>query len=402
MWKKAIDITDVREIRTRVTIYFGVGAIKEIDRILKKLKSQNIDNLLVVTGANSYKVSGAWDFVDKALKDNDIKYVLSSNIEPNPTTTQVNAARNLGVKHGVKAVLAIGGGSVIDATKSIAILLKYPDKTGRELFEKTFVPEKAVPVIAVNLTHGTGTETDRFAVVTIPETQNKAAIGYDFIYPMYSIDDPALMTKLSAEQTLYVTIDALNHVIESATTNNTNIFSLTLCKETVRLIKQYLPDVLANPEDLTARYYLTSAAMIAGIAFDSTGLHITHVLAKFINTLKPDFPHGLSLAMLLPAVLRQIYPQKAEIIADLLSPIIPNLTGNPDEAEEVALKTEKWLFDLGLNKKLSDEGITEEDADKLTEICMNFPALKDLQVVTPMEITRESVLRIYKESLKAL
>ena len=402
MWKKAIDITDVREIRTRVTIYFGVGAIKEIDRILKKLKSQNIDNLLVVTGANSYKVSGAWDFVDKALKDNDIKYVLSSNIEPNPTTTQVNAARNLGVKHGVKAVLAIGGGSVIDATKSIAILLKYPDKTGRELFEKTFVPEKAVPVIAVNLTHGTGTETDRFAVVTIPETQNKAAIGYDFIYPMYSIDDPALMTKLSAEQTLYVTIDALNHVIESATTNNTNIFSLTLCKETVRLIKQYLPDVLANPEDLTARYYLTSAAMIAGIAFDSTGLHITHALAKFINTLKPDFPHGLSLAMLLPAVLRQIYPQKAEIIADLLSPIIPNLTGNPDEAEEVALKTEKWLFDLGLNKKLSDEGITEEDADKLTEICMNFPALKDLQVVTPMEITRESVLRIYKESLKAL
>ena len=139
--------------------------------------------------------------------------------------------------------------------------------------------------------------------------------------------------------------------------------------------------------------------MIAGIAFDSTGLHITHALAKFINALKPDFPHGLSLTMLLPAVLKQIYPQKAKIIADLLSPIIPNLAGTPDEAEKVAVETEKWLFSLGLDKKLSAEGITEEDIDKLTEICMNFPGLKDLQNVTPMEITRESVSQIYRESL---
>jgi len=399
MWEKALDITNVREIRTRVTIYFGVGAIKEIDNILKKLNRQNIDKLLIVTGANSYKLSGAWDFVEKTLKDNNIQYILSSNIEPNPTTTQVDAARNLGLEFGAKAVLAIGGGSVIDASKSIAILLEYPDKTGRELFERTFVPEKAAPIIAVNLTHGTGSETDRFAVVTIPETQNKAAIGYDCIYPLYSIDDPALMTKLSKEQALYVTIDALNHVIESATTNNTNSFSLLLCKETVRLIKEYLPKVLENPQDLTARYYLTYAAMIAGIAFDSTGLHITHALAKFINALKPDFPHGLSLTMLLPAVLKQIYPQKAKIIADLLSPIIPNLAGTPDEAEKVAVETEKWLFSLGLDKKLSAEGITEEDIDKLTEICMNFPGLKDLQNVTPMEITRESVSQIYRESL---
>lgn len=399
MWEKALDITNVREIRTRPTIYFGVGAIKEIDGILKKLKHQSIDNLLVITGANSYKVSGAWDFVEKALKENNIKYILSSNVEPNPTTTQADAAKDLGIKHGVKAVLAIGGGSVIDAAKSVAILLEYPEKTGRELFERVFIPEKAMPVITINLTHGTGSETDRFAVVTIPETQNKAAIGYECIYPLYSIDDPALMTKLSKEQTLYVTIDALNHVIESATTNNTNLFSLLLCKETVRLIKEYLPQVLENPEDLTARYYLTYAAMIAGIAFDSTGLHITHALAKFINALKPDFSHGLSLTMLLPAVLKQIYPQKAKIIADLLSPIIPNLTGNPNEAEKVAFEMEKWLFKLGLNKKLSDEGITEEDTDKLVGICMNFPGLKDLQSVTPMEISSKSISRIYRESL---
>lgn len=399
MWEKALDINNVREIRSRATIFFGVGAVKKIDNILKKLKQQNIDNLLVITGANSYKISGAWAFVEKALKENNINYVLCSNIEPNPTTTQIDTAKDLGIKHGAKAVLAIGGGSVIDAAKSIAVLLEYPDKTGRELFERDFIPEKALPIITINLTHGTGSETDRFAVVTIPETQNKAAIGYDCIYPLYSINDPALMTKLTKEQTLYVTIDALNHVVESATTNNTNLFSLLLCKETVRLIKDYLPKVLDNPEDLTARYYLTYAAMIAGIAFDSTGLHITHALAKFINTLKPDFPHGLSLTMLLPAVLKQIYPAKSDIISDLLSPIIPNLAGSPDEAEKVALEMEKWLFSLGLNKKLSAEGITEDDIEKLTEICMNFSALKDLQSVTPMEINRENVSRIYRESL---
>ena len=115
---------------------------------------------------------------------------------------------------GAKAVIAIGGGSPTDAGKSVAILLEYPEKTAEDIYDFTFAPEKAAPIISINLTHGTGTETNRFAVVTNLEKNFKPAIAYDCIYPMFAIDDPQLMTKLSPKQTRYVSIDAVNHVVE--------------------------------------------------------------------------------------------------------------------------------------------------------------------------------------------
>ena len=128
---------------------------------------------------------------------------------------------------GAKAVVAIGGGSPNDAGKSVAILLKYPDKTANDIYEFTFAPdEAAAPILAINLTHGTGTETNRFAVVTIPEKDYKLAIAYDCIYPTYAIDDPSLMVKLSPKQTRYVSIDAVNHVVEAATSKSSLSFLL--------------------------------------------------------------------------------------------------------------------------------------------------------------------------------
>jgi alcohol dehydrogenase len=399
MWDEAIDIYQVREIRSRGTIYFGVGAIDKINYILEKLKSSGISKVIVITGANSHKISGAWAKAETALKNSGLEYIISSNVEPNPTTNQIDASVKTGLDFGAEAVLAIGGGSVIDSAKSIAVLLKYSDKTSRQLYEKEFVPQNAVPIVAINLTHGTGSEADRFAVVTVTETGNKMAVGYDMMYPLYSIVDPFLMTKLSREQTLYVSIDAFNHAFESATTNNTSPYSVSLSKETIRLIAKYLPMALENPENLKARYFLAYAAMSVGFAFDCSGLHITHAIAKFLNNLKPEFPHGLSLTILLPSVIKHCYPQKAVIIADILQPVIPDLQGASEEAERVATAIEKWLFGLGLTQKLEDCGITETDIPALVDICMNFPALKDLQAVTPMKITAENIEQIYRESL---
>lgn len=95
-----------------------------------------------------------------------------------------------------------------------------------------------------------------FAVVSIPGANYKPAIAYDCIYPMYAIDDPALSDGLSADQTRYVSIDAINHVIEAATTKTASPYSIMMAKETVRLVATYLPQALAHPADLTARYYL--------------------------------------------------------------------------------------------------------------------------------------------------
>ena len=239
MWEKDININQIQEIRVKTNVYFGVGAITKIEDIAKDLKSKGINKVIVVSGKGAYKITGAWDYVEKALNSNDIGYINYAKVTPNPTTEAINEAVNDAKNFGAQAVIAIGGGSPIDTGKSVAILMQYPDKTAEDLYEFRFAPDKAVPIVAINLTHGTGTEVNRFAVATNLEKNFKPAIAYDCIYPSYSIDDPQLMTKLSLKQTLYTSIDAVNHVVEAATTKVASPYSIGLAKETIRLVAEY-------------------------------------------------------------------------------------------------------------------------------------------------------------------
>ena len=399
MWEKDININEVREIRTRTSVFFGVGAIKKIDDIAHALKSKGIDKVIVMSGRNAYKATGAWDYVEKALKDNGIGYVNYDQVTPNPTTHHVNDAAKLAKEFGAKAVVAIGGGSPTDAGKSVAILLEYPDKTANDIYEFTFTPEKAAPIVSINLTHGTGTETNRFAVVTVPEKDFKPAIAYDCIYPMYAIDDPQLMTKLSPKQTRYVSIDAVNHVVEAATSAVLSPYCVTLAREVIALVHQYLPKALENPDDLEARYFLAYAAMMGGVSFDNGLLHYTHALEHPLSAVKPDLSHGLGLAILLPAVVKTIYKDRSATLADILAPIVPGLSGTPDEASKAAEGVYNWLKSVGVPEKLTDMGFSAADVDKLTDLAFTTPSLDGLINIGPSGNSRELVRKIYEESL---
>ena len=402
MWEKDIDIHEVREIRTRTSVFFGVGAIKKIDDIAKTLKDKGIDKVIVMSGRNAYKATGAWDYVEKALKDNGIGYVNYAEVTPNPTTHHVNDAAKLAKEFGAKAVIAIGGGSPTDAGKSVAILLEYPDKTAEQIYDFEFAPEKAAPIVSINLTHGTGTETNRFAVVTNLEKNFKPAIAYDCIYPMFAIDDPQLMTKLSPKQTRYVSIDAVNHVVEAATSKVLSPYCVTLAREVIALVARYLPKALENPEDLEARYFLAYAAMMGGVCFDNGLLHYTHALEHPLSAVKPELAHGLGLAILLPAVIKTIYPAKANILADILAPIVPGLKGEAQDAEKAAKGVEKWLQSVGVSEKLTDEGFAEADVERLVNLVYTTPSLDGLLAIAPTGNGRDIVEKIYKESLKPL
>ena len=395
MWEKDIDIHEVREIRTRTCVYFGCGAINKIQDIAKDFKSKGLDKVIVMSGRNAYKATGAWAVVEEALKNNGIAYVNYDGVTPNPTTIAVNEAAKIAKDFGAKAVIAIGGGSPTDAGKSVAILLKYPDKTANDIYEFTFTPEEAAPIVAINLTHGTGTETNRFAVVTIPEKEYKPAIAYDCIYPMYAIDDPALMTKLSPKQTRYVSIDAVNHVVEASTSTVASPYAVTLAREVIALVAQYLPKAIENPDDLEARYYLAYAAMLGGVCFDNGLLHYTHALEHPLSAVKPELSHGLGLAMLLPAVVKNIYTAKAETLKYILEPI----AGKVDSAEAAANGIYEWLKSVGVPSKLKDEGFTEADIPNLVNLAFTTPSLDGLLAIAPTKATKEAVEEIYRNSL---
>ena len=395
MWEKDINIHEVREIRTRTAVYFGCGAINKINDIAKDFKSKGLNKVIVMTGRNAYKATGAWDVVEKALKANSIEYVNYDGVTPNPTTTAVNEAAKIAKDFCAKAVIAIGGGSPTDAGKSVAILMKYPEKTANDLYEFTFTPMEAAPIVAINLTHGTGTETNRFAVVTIPEKEYKPAIAYDCIYPMYAIDDPALMVKLSPKQTRYVSIDAVNHVVEASTSTVTSPYAVTLAREVIELVAKYLPKAIENAENLEARYYLAYAAMLGGVCFDNGLLHYTHALEHPLSAVKPELSHGLGLAMLLPAVVKNIYTAKEETLKYILEPI----AGKFNSAEEAAKGVYEWLKSVGVPSKLKDEGFAEADIPNLVNLAFTTPSLDGLLAIAPTKATKESVEEIYRSSL---
>lgn len=399
-----INIYDVREIRCKTTLYLGVGAMSKFDAICADLNSRGIKKVMVVASHSAYIKCGAWAFMVPAFDKYQIQYVVFNGVTPNPDNTTVDAAARIAREFGAQAVIGVGGGSPIDAAKSVAILLAYPERNCKELYNYEFTPERALPLVAINTTHGTGTEVDRFAVVSIPELGYKPAIAYDCIYPLYAIDDPALMVNLPLNQTLYVSVDAVNHVTEAATSKVASDYVVMLAKETIRLVAKWLPVAASDLNNVEARYYLLYASALAGICFDNGMLHFTHALEHPLSAVKPELAHGLGLAMLLPSVLETIYPAVPQTLSDIYAPIVPGLkaTGSEAEARKLALGVEKWLFDMGLTSKLLDEGYTEADLDRLTRLTSDTPSLGLLLSLAPVEATPEVVRKIYADSLRSL
>ena len=397
-WEKGMNLHNVSTIICSSRVFFGVGAIEKIDFIAQQLKENDIDSVIAVTGGASYIKTGAWEHVTKALDKHGIRCTLYNKVSANPTTQHADEAAKMAIDAGAKAVIAIGGGSPIDVGKSVAVLMKYPGKTCRDALEKKFLIEKAAPIIAINLTHGTGTEVNRFAVLSIPEKEYKLAIATEHIYPMFSINDPALMTSLSAEQTRYVSIDALAHMVESTSTTLNNPLTMTLAKEVVTLVAKYLPLAIENPGDLTARYFLAYAAMISGISFNNGMLHFTHALDHPVVAMKPDLPHGLILSVLMPRVLEEVYPVRSQILAEVLRPVVPGLSGEPGEEKKAADGLRAWLKTLGVTQRMGDIGFTKADVPRLTELVFETPGLQMLLDCAPVPNGKEVVEKLYLES----
>ncbi len=402
MFEKYLNIDAVHEIRSRAFIYFGFGAIEKMNAIAEDFKSKGIDKVLVVASGTAYKKSGAWEPTEKALSKAGIAYLLFDQVKPNPDTDTIDSAVAQAREFGAKSVIGIGGGSPIDTAKSIAILLANSGYSAKDLYEWKFLPVKALPIVAINLTHGTGTEGNRMAVATINSTQYKPSIAFECIYPTWSIDDPNLMISLPPKQILYTTIDAMNHVIESATTTVTNMFAVTLAREALALCAQYLPIAMADPTDKIARFHLAYAALIAGISFDNGSLHYTHALGHTLSGMRPEVIHGQALAVLLPAILENIYPACPDVLADILSPVVPGLKPVASDAAKAARGVEEWLFKMGSDQKMAELGFTEADIETLTELVFTTPSLGALLAVTPTKATKETVSEMFKKSMKRL
>ncbi|MCD6502891.1 MAG: alcohol dehydrogenase [Thermoplasmata archaeon] len=384
-------------LNLRTTLFFGINAIKSFRKIAEYIVTRDLTPLLIITGKSSYKKCGAWEVVKDILESFEIEYAHYDGVSANPTVDMIQAAFEFGNGIGAKSVLGIGGGSVIDVSKATATLLANRDISAKDLYLKRAIKNPAVPIFAINTTHGTGTEVDRFAVATVPEEKAKISIAHESIYPTFSIDDPTLTVKLPKDQTIYVTIDALSHALESMTSKHSNPFTVTLAIEAAHRIFENLPKVLDDLADVNSRYWLLYASMVAGITLDNSRAHLAHALEHPISAVKPKVPHGLGLALLLPVIIEHTYKVFPKELSMALRPIAQELRGDPKEAKVARKALEEWISSLGVNERLSNLGFNEDTVDELVEIA--FRTMKYLIGMTPYDVTEDLVREIYMEIL---
>jgi len=396
-WESKVDIHKIHILQpTRPLTCFGVGALARLDGILAELARTGRNTILVVTDPVAYKASGAWETV-LPLLERHVSFIHYDGVRPNPTYGNCQAAAQAGKSVEAQAVLAIGGGSAIDTAKTAAVLLAHPGRRAVDFYEKGVPIASALPLVAVNTTHGSGSECGDFAVAQ-SDGEEKPALRSPHLYPAYAIEDPGLTTSLPLKQTVATAVDALNHALEAATATSASPYTICLAREAVRLIAAYLPTAVCQPGNLAARYWLMYASATAGIGFDLGMVHIAHALEHAMSALDADITHGEGVGLLLPAVLREIYPAVPEVLADILAPIAPGLSGIPGEADVAVARVREWLAVIGQPAGMSVY-FTGADVPALTRMALKSSLGKMLLPLAPIRVDASVVERIFQQAL---
>jgi len=340
-------------------LFFGINSTSKIEKRLNGIK-----NVLIVTGRSGAEKSGALADVKGILEEKGIYYEVHKGINPNPTVEESDNIARHASEIKAETIISIGGGSVIDASK-VASVVAVEGGTSEEYIRGKKKPRNHLSLIAINTTHGTGTEIDRYAVLSVPETEEK--IGMSIIYPDIGIDNPKYTITLPRKHTILTSLDALYHSIEAFTGTKTSPFIRDLAATATRLIAIYLPKVLGDENNLEYRYHLLYSSMLAGIAIDLGGTHIIHLIEHVLSGMNPKLEHAAGLAILGPKLMKHVYKERPALTQRILFKIAPDKReiGNPDDVEKILREFQE---SVEFNYSLGDYGFDVKDMDKASEI----------------------------------
>ena len=296
--------------------YREPNILENVFEIPHVLSNNSIDNVLVVTDKSIVEL-GLTKALNRALKDNKIKFSEFSDVVPNPTTAVVESAVELYNNNGCKAIIAVGGGSVIDCAKGVGARIANPKKTLGKMKGLLKVKGPLPLLFAIPTTAGTGSETTVSAVITDSETHHKYVINDFDLIPQYAVLDASLTTGLPLGLTVTTGLDALTHAVEAFIGNATTESTRKHALEAVRLIFENLPRVCEGGKNLRARSQMLKASYLAGLAFTRSYVGYVHAIAHSLGG-KYGTAHGLANAVILPYVLSEygstIY-EKVKIMA---------------------------------------------------------------------------------------
>lgn len=368
-----------------VNIVFGCGKVKEAGEIAKPYGKK----ALIVTGKSSAKKSGLYNKVKDSLEAAGIESALFDKVSQNPLTTTAVEGAEFARETGVDVVVAIGGGSIMDCAKSIAFLAVNDGDINDYIFNKK-KSEKALPLILIPTTCGTGSEGNGFAVLTNPENGDKKSLRCNAIIAKASIVDPECMMTMPKKVLASVGFDALCHSMEAYTSKISQPFTDALALYAIELIADSLVDLYNGSEDVEKWEKITIASTIGGMTINQAGVTLSHGMEHPASGLK-DIVHGHGLAALIPVIIETSYKGDEYKFGR-----ISRLLGGTD-ASDCAEQVKKLLAEIDMTLKLSDLGLAEEDIPWMAENCMKVSAASVAN--NPVVFTQEEIAEIYRKAM---
>lgn len=377
------------------TSFFGNGAIS---LLTDELRKRGARRALIVTDKFLYE-SGAADKVGKVLLSAGMEYAIYYLVQPNPTVEVVNECIEAARALQVDWLVAVGGGSSIDTSKAVSIVLANGGKV--EDYEGVNKSEKpGIPIVAVNTTAGTGSEVTTFYIVTDKKKHSKMCMVDKNCKVTIAVNDTQFMMGMPKGLTAATGMDAMTHAIEAVLSNKANPLTDKDALWAIRTIKNNLPKAVVNGADEEARDQMAYAEYVAGMAFSNAGLGMVHAMAHALGGMY-NLPHGICNAVLLPYVMRFNGKDTGsgknfkKIAIALELPGAENMT----ESESVK-KSIEYIVGLsktvGITQNLQELKTNPDDYKSLAELACRDACMKD----NPIMAKVEEVITVYMEAYK--
>jgi alcohol dehydrogenase len=378
---------------------FGSGRLRELHR--QKLPGKKA--ILAISNGKSVRENGAFDRTLEQLKLAGAEAVVFSGIGANPTKTEVMAGAKFARDNGCDFIVALGGGSVMDAAKAIAMMATNDGdlwdyvggKTGKELP----LQHDPLPIVCITTTAGTGSEADQWGVVTNEETNEKIGVGgYDSTFPVLSIIDPELMVSVPPKFTAYQGFDALFHATESYISRFASAMSDMYALTAIEHVGKYLVRAVKDGSNMEAREGMAFANTLSGVVMTVSVTTAEHSLEHAMSAYHSDLPHGAGLIMISKAfhgffIKKQACDDRFVRMAQALG------MKDAERPEDFLTALTKLQEDCGVaNLKMSDYGITPDEFDTMATNARE--TMGGLFAANPYEMTHEDCVTVFQTSYR--
>ncbi|WP_444644116.1 iron-containing alcohol dehydrogenase [Caproiciproducens sp. R1] len=342
-------------------VYGGVGSVHKLSEMVA---AENAKEVLVFTD-KGVRDSGVTDFALKVLDQCGVKYRVIDDLVPEPSVDDVQKVIDETQDMHCDLIIAVGGGSTMDAAKLVSMLKGSEYRVG-DLVKDPSLAVKKIRTVMVPTTCGTGSEATCNAIVAVPEEKLKVGIVNDGMIPDYVILDPDLIAKLPRKIIASSGIDALAHCVECYTSNKANRFSDAFALEGARLIFGSIRRAYSDPDDSEAKANMLVGAFYGGVAITSSGTTAVHALSYPLGGTY-HIAHGVSNAILLAPVMNCNLLDCADRLADICEAVEPDFPG------ETETRKARHLIDLieeicrftEIPKTLGSFGVPAEDLEFL-------------------------------------